>query len=45
MLNIIANKYYADEMQEQLKTLGIKDSKIIVYTAGIDKNLFGAIID
>ena len=42
---IIANKYYADEMQEQLKTLGIKDSKIIVYTAGIDKNLFGAIID
>ncbi len=42
---IIANKYYAEDMKEQLKILGIRDSAIIIYTAGIDKNLFGAIID
>lgn len=39
---IIANKYHAAEMKEQLEELGIKKENIRIYSSGTDIRLFGA---
>ena len=39
---IIANKYHASEMKEQLEELGINKKDIIIYSSGMDVHLFGA---
>ncbi len=42
---IIANKYHAEEMKEQLISLGVPEKLIISYTFGIHLNLFGLTLD
>lgn len=35
-LYVIANKYHADEIKEQLRVLGILEEKMFIYQAGVD---------